>query len=109
MDRCICIAESLCCTPEANTKLKINYTPIKKKKKIWLSVTFRFAHEIYFNTYTCLVNTTIIYFLRAFLFLSTWMNMQNMKSTGEIRTEGKTLKDEHIAQKTLIKEDWGVH
>ena len=29
----ICITESLCCTPETNTTLQINYTSIKKKKK----------------------------------------------------------------------------
>ena len=26
---CICITDSLCCTPETNTTLQINYTPIK--------------------------------------------------------------------------------
>ena len=31
------------------------------------------------------------------------------EGTGEIRTEGKTLKDEHIAQNILTKEDWGMH
>ena len=29
----ICISASLCCLPEANTPLYINYTSIKKKKK----------------------------------------------------------------------------
>ena len=29
----IYITESLCCTPEINTTLLINYTPIKKKQK----------------------------------------------------------------------------
>ena len=29
MDPCICIADSLCCTTEANTTLWINCTPIK--------------------------------------------------------------------------------
>ena len=28
----ICITESLCCTPETNTTLQINYTSIKEKK-----------------------------------------------------------------------------
>ena len=28
IDTCICITESLCCTPETNTTLLINYTPI---------------------------------------------------------------------------------
>ena len=28
LDTCICITESLCCTPETNTTLLINYTPI---------------------------------------------------------------------------------
>ena len=27
-DICICITESLCCTPETNITLFINYTPI---------------------------------------------------------------------------------
>ena len=29
----ICKTESLCCAPEVNTTLKINYTSKKKKKK----------------------------------------------------------------------------
>ena len=28
-DMCICVADSLCCTAETNTKLQGNYTPIK--------------------------------------------------------------------------------
>ena len=32
IDTCICITESLCCTPEINTTLLINYTPISFKK-----------------------------------------------------------------------------
>ena len=32
MYRCVCITESLCCTPETNTALLINYTSIEKKK-----------------------------------------------------------------------------
>ena len=28
----ICIIESLCCTPETNTTLLINYNPVKFKK-----------------------------------------------------------------------------
>ena len=28
IDTCICITELLCCTPETNTILLINYTPI---------------------------------------------------------------------------------
>ena len=28
IDTCICITESLCCTPETNITLLINYTPI---------------------------------------------------------------------------------
>ena len=40
LDICICIADSLCCTPETNTTLKINCSPIKnflKKVPSWLS------------------------------------------------------------------------
>lgn len=33
MDICICTTDSLCCTPETNTALKINFMPIKLKKK----------------------------------------------------------------------------
>ena len=33
MDICICITDSLCYIPEANTTLQINYTPINIKKK----------------------------------------------------------------------------
>ena len=41
MDTCICIAESLCCSPETITTLLIGYTQIqnkkqKKKKRIWV-------------------------------------------------------------------------
>ena len=32
-DACVCMTESLCPTPEANTTLSINYTPTKLKKK----------------------------------------------------------------------------
>ena len=39
MDTCICITESLCCTPETITTFLVNY--IKKKK--WTKVNL-FAH-----------------------------------------------------------------
>ena len=29
LDACICITDSLCCTPETNTTLSINYIPVK--------------------------------------------------------------------------------
>ena len=32
MDPCICMAESLCCSPEIIRTLFINYTPIQTKK-----------------------------------------------------------------------------
>jgi hypothetical protein len=32
MDTCICVAESLCCSPETITTLLIRYTPIQSKK-----------------------------------------------------------------------------
>ena len=28
-DRCMCITDSLCCTTETNSIVKINYTPVK--------------------------------------------------------------------------------
>ena len=31
MDVCVCITNSLWCTPETNTKSQVNYTPIKNK------------------------------------------------------------------------------
>ena len=31
MDTCICMTESLCCTPEAITTLLIGYTPVQNK------------------------------------------------------------------------------
>ena len=31
IDTCICITESLCCTPETNTTLLIDYTSIENK------------------------------------------------------------------------------
>ena len=44
IDTCICITESLCCTPETNTTLLINSTPTlnKKFKKVskWSSTTY---------------------------------------------------------------------
>ena len=33
MDTCICITESVCCTPEINTTLLMNYAPIKQNFK----------------------------------------------------------------------------
>ena len=36
LDTCICMAESLRCSPEAITTLLISYTPIQNKKfKVW--------------------------------------------------------------------------
>ena len=32
MDMCICVAESLCCSPETTTILSTGYTPIQNKK-----------------------------------------------------------------------------
>ena len=32
MDTCICMAESLCYSPETITRLLISYTPIRNKK-----------------------------------------------------------------------------
>ena len=32
MDTCICMAKSLCCSPETTTVLLIGYTPIQNKK-----------------------------------------------------------------------------
>jgi len=34
MDTCICMAESLCCSPQITTSLLIGYTPIQNKKFI---------------------------------------------------------------------------
>lgn len=31
MNICTCVTESFCCTPETNTTIFVNYTPIKKK------------------------------------------------------------------------------
>ena len=40
MDACVCMAESLCCSPEIITTLLIGYTPIQNKKlKIKLNFT----------------------------------------------------------------------
>ena len=41
----ICITESLCCTPETNTTLLINYTPIKKKQTNKPVNTHRTVHK----------------------------------------------------------------
>ena len=36
MDTCICMAKSLCCSPETITTLLISYTPIQNTKfKVW--------------------------------------------------------------------------
>ena len=35
MDRCICMAESLCCPPETITTLLIGYTPIYHIIYLW--------------------------------------------------------------------------
>ena len=36
MDTCICMAESLCCSPETTTTLFIGYTPIMFNTKMFL-------------------------------------------------------------------------
>ena len=33
IDMCICVIESFCYTPDTNTTLLINYTPIQNKNK----------------------------------------------------------------------------
>ena len=40
MNICVCITESLCCTPEMNTTLYTNYTPIKSKLMKSLVMTY---------------------------------------------------------------------
>ena len=46
MDTCICMAESLRCSPETITTLLIDYTPIQnkklKKKKMWYTYTIEY-------------------------------------------------------------------
>ena len=38
MDTCICMAESLCCSPETTTTLLTGYTPVQNKKfKVWVA------------------------------------------------------------------------
>ena len=32
MDTCLCVAESLCCSPESNRALLIGYTPVQNEK-----------------------------------------------------------------------------
>ena len=48
IDTCICITESLCCTPEINTTLLINYTPIRFKKTAEGLKIFQFYNKLYF-------------------------------------------------------------
>ena len=50
MNICICITESLCYTPESNTTLKGNYTPIKQQqqKKLARTHTNLRVHMKYF-------------------------------------------------------------
>ena len=39
IDTCICMAESLCCSPDTTTTLLIGYTPIQNKRfKIWKKI-----------------------------------------------------------------------
>ena len=33
MDICMYVTDSFCCTPQTNTTLKVNYTPLKLKIK----------------------------------------------------------------------------
>ena len=52
MNICICIAESLCCTPEINTTLQINCTPIKMfKKEIQLNQKWLPNYEQYLQNH----------------------------------------------------------
>ena len=40
MDVCICATDSHCCTPETNTTLWINYTPVKSLKNLEIKATW---------------------------------------------------------------------
>ena len=47
MDTCICMAESLHCSPETITTLLIGYTPIQNvEKRVWLGPTTFLSMEI---------------------------------------------------------------
>ena len=45
MDTCICLAESLCCSPETITKLLIGYTAIQNKKLLFFFFTKLYNHN----------------------------------------------------------------
>ena len=51
MDICIRITDSLCCTPEANTALQVNYNPIKLKYTLYIFVCVYVC--VYIHRYVC--------------------------------------------------------
>ena len=75
IDTCICITESLCCAPEINTTLLINYTPISFKKfliRLWKDwkffnskINFTFPDEKYHEFLIKIVGVKLL--IRSFL------------------------------------------
>ena len=66
MGICICITESLCCTPEIDTTLYINYTPIKnvlknaKKNPSIAILKKKYNEHLYNNTANNIMNMKFI-------------------------------------------------
>ena len=52
MDTCLCMAESLLCSPETTTTLLISYTPVQNKKFKKISPSY---HSLESSIYFCLI------------------------------------------------------
>ena len=57
-DVCICVADSFCCTVEAQTMLQSNYTPIKINLKFKIPMNFKMKPIGYSETF-CLKASTL--------------------------------------------------
>ena len=66
MDTCICVAESLCCSPETITMMLISYMPIQnkktnnKKKGVQLSNRDNIQKKLWTQSHLCLGSTFVL-------------------------------------------------
>ena len=83
IDTCVCMAESLCCSPETVTTLLIGYTPIQNKKfeKKKKEKLFLFVHR--FSSYYLLI-TLALHFLHM-LYLGLDLQVHSSYSTVSLK------------------------
>ena len=55
MDTCVCMIESLDCSPEAVTVLLMGYTPRQNKKKTLSTVPLLYSRSLFLHAMLCLV------------------------------------------------------